>query len=209
LIFRILIIGITLLLAACSTGLQVTKTQTLSASADAPYDNVLVVSLFESFDVRRYLEDYIVEELENRGVRAVASTSLMNTKTPVSRQTFLSMVDSLDSDAVLVTQLVDARTTGKMKDMNPEVTYKASPTYYYNVWSVEQAEYIEPQGLELTHNIVLATQLFSVRDLKPVWAIESKSKIVMAFDKRGDISVIANEAKAIANHLSRDGLLAP
>ncbi len=208
-IFRILIIATALFLAACSAGPQVTRVQDLSETADAPYDNVLVVSLFELFDMRRYFEDYIVEELESRGVRAVASTSLMNTKTPVSRQTFLSMVESLDSDAVLVTQLVNARSTGKMVDMNPEVTYKASPSYYYNVWNVEQAEYIEPQGLEFTHNIVLATQLFSVRDLKPVWAIESKSKIVMAFDKRGDISVIADEAKAIANHLSRDGLLAP
>ncbi len=208
-IFRILIIATALFLAACSAGPQVTRVQDLSETADAPYDNVLVVSLFELFDMRRYFEDYIVEELESRGVRAVASTSLMNTKTPVSRQTFLSMVESLDSDAVLVTQLVNARSTGKMVDMNPEVTYKASPSYYYNVWNVEQAEYIEPQGLEFTHNIVLATQLFSVRDLEPVWAIESNSKIKMAFDKRGDISVIAVEAKAIANHLSRDGLLAP
>jgi hypothetical protein len=96
-----------------------------------------------------------------------------------------------------------------MKDMNPEVTYNFRPTYYYDVWSVEQTEYIEPQGLELTHNIVLATQLFSVRDLKPVWTIESKTKIVMAYDKRGDVSVIADEARAIVSHLSRDGLLAP
>lgn len=206
---RLLLIGTTLFLAACSAGPQVTRVQDLSETADAPYDNVLVISLFKSFDVRRYFENDIVKELENRGVRAVASTSLMDTRTPVSRETFLSMVDSLKSDAVLVTQLVDAQSTGKMKDMNPEVSYNVRSTYYYNVWSVEQTEYIEPQGLELTHNIVLATQLFSVRDLKPVWAIESKTKIVMAYDKRGDVSVITAEAKAIANHLSRDGLLSP
>ncbi|MGI9238588.1 MAG: hypothetical protein ACR2QZ_14415, partial [Woeseiaceae bacterium] len=95
----------------------------------------------------------------------------------------------------------------KMKDMNPEVSYNFRPTYYFDVWSVEQAEYVEPQGMQLTHDLVLATQLFSVRDLKPVWAIESRTKIKMAYDKRGDASVITAEAKAIANHLSRDGLL--
>jgi len=126
----------------------------------------------------------------------------------VTRQTFLAMVDSLDSDAVLVTQLANLESKGKMKDMNPEATYNFRPTYYYNVWSVEQTEYIEPQGLELTHNIVIATQLFSVRDLEPVWAIESKSKIVMAYDKRGDVSVVEDEARSIVSHLSRDGLLA-
>ena len=206
---RLLLIGTALFIAACSAGPQVTTVQKLSETADAPYDNVLVISLFESFDGRRYLENDIVKELEGRGVQAVASTSLMDTRTPVTRETFLSMVDSLNSDAVLVTQLVSIDTKGKMKDMNPEVTYKFSPTYYYDVWSVEQKEYIEPQGLELTHNLVLATQLFSVRDLKPVWAIESKTKIVMAYDKRGDVSVIANEARAIVSHLSRDGLLSP
>ncbi len=206
---RVLIIGTALFLAACSAGPQVTRVQDLSETADAPYNNVLVISLFKSFDARRYLERDIVRQLEERGVRAVASTSLMDTKTPVSRQTFLSMVDSLDSDAVLVTQLVNLESAAKMKDMNPQSTHNIRPTYYYNVWSVELTEYVEPQGLELTHDIVLATQLYSVRDLKPVWAIESKTKVVQAFDQRGDLSFIAAEAKAIADHLSRDGLLSP
>lgn len=205
---RLLIIGTALILAACSSGPQVTTVQALSETADAPYNNVLVVSLFKSFDARRYLEKDIVKELENLGVRAVASTSLMDTRTPVTRETFLAMVDSLDSDAVLVTQLVNLQSKGKMKDMRPEVTYNVRPTYYFNVWSVEQAEYVEPQGLELTHNLVLGTQLFSVRDLSPVWAIESKTKIVAAHDMRGDVSVITDEARAIVSHLSRDGLLA-
>ena len=198
------------LLALCAcAGTQVTRVQPLSENADAPYGNLLVISLFKSFDGRRYLEKDIVKELEGRGVKAVASTSMMDTRTPVTRETFLAMVDSLDSDAVLVTQLVNVESAAKMKDMNPEVTYNVRSTYYYNVWSVEQTEYIEPQGLELTHNIVLSTQLYSVRDLKPVWAIESKTKIVQAHDQRGDLSVITAEAKTIANHLSRDGLLAP
>lgn len=206
---RLLTIGTALFFAACSAGPQVTRVQDLSETADAPYGNVLVVSLFKSFDARRYLEKDIVKELDNRGIRAVASTSLMDTKTPVSRQTFLSMVESLNSDAVLVTQPVSLESKSKMKDANPEVTYRFTPTYYYDVWSVEQKEYIEPQRLELTHNIVLATQLFSVRDLRPVWAIESKTRIVQAFDQRGDVSVITEEAKAIVRHLSTDGLLAP
>ncbi len=196
------------MLAACA-GTQVTQTQALSDTADAPYGNILVISLFKSFDARRYLEKDIVRELEQRGVRAVASTSLMDTRTPVTQQTFLSMVDSLDSDAVLLTQLVSAQSAAKMKDMNPQTTRNFRPTGYYNVWSVEVTEYVEPQGMELTHDIVLATQVFSVRDREPVWAIESKTEIVQAFDQRGDLSTVAAEARSIVSHLSRDGLLAP
>lgn len=159
--------------------------------------------------MRRYFEKEIVKQLSARGVKAVASTSLMDTRTPVSRETFLAMVEGLDSDAVLVTHLVNLETAAKMKDMRPESTYNIRPTYYYNVWSVELTEYVEPQGMELKHSIVLATQLYSVLTQEPVWAIESRTKIVQDFDQRGDASVIVDEAKAITSHLSRDGLLAP
>ena len=201
--------AIAVLLSACASGPNVTTVQDVAESADAPYDNILVVSLFESFDTRRYLEKEIVKLLSARGVKAVASTSLMDTRTPVTRETFLAMVEKLDSDAVLVTQLVSLNTGAKMKDMNPQSTHNIRPTYYYNVWSVELTEYVEPQSMELSHTLVLATQLYSVLNKESVWAIESKSKIVQDYDHRQDYSVFVNEAEAISSHMSRDGLLAP
>jgi len=63
--------------------------------------------------------------------------------------------------------------------------------------------------MELTHKLVLATQLYSVLNKEPVWAIESRSKIVQDYDHRQDYSVIVDEAEAITSHMSRDGLLAP
>ena len=206
---RLLVLGLALALGACASGPQITTVQELSNSADAPYDNILVVSLFESFDTRRYLEKEIVELLTAHGVKAVASTSLMDTRTPVTRATFVAMVEKLDSDAVLVTQLASLNTDAKLKNMNPRSTHNFRSTYYYNVWSVELTEYVEPQSMELSHALVLATQLYSVLNKEPVWAIESKSKIVQDYDHRQDYSVIVDEAKAITSHMSLDGLLAP
>jgi hypothetical protein len=134
---------------------------------------------------------------------------MMSTKTPVTRKTFVDMVEKLDSDAVLVTHLVSLRTGAKMQDMSPQSTYNIRPTYYYNVWSVELTEYVEPQSMELTHKLVLATQLYSVLNKEPVWAIESRSRIVQDYDHRQDYSVFVDEANAITSHMSRDGLLAP
>lgn len=202
-----LLLGLSIVLAACSGTPQVSTVQKLSASADAPYDNLLVIALLDSFDVRRYLEKEIVKMLSARGVNAVASTSLMDSRTPATRETFLGMVEELESDAVLVTQLASLETKAKMKDMNPEVSYNVRPTYYFNVWNVEQEEYIEPQGLELKHSLVLATQLYSVRTLEPVWGIEAKSKLKVDYARRGDYSIIVDEAEAITRHLSRDGLI--
>ncbi len=195
-------------LGACATGPQITRTQEVSESAETPYQKILVVTLLSSFDSRRYLEDEVVLQLSKLGTDSIASTSMMNTKTPVTRQTFLAMVDEIDADAVLVTQLASLESKGTMKNMNPQATRNFRPTYYYNVWSVELEEYIEPQAAEFKHSLVLATQLYSALNREVVWAIESKSKIVQGFDQVNNYSIIVDEAKAIATHLSRDGLLA-
>ncbi len=203
-----LLFGIALALGACATGPQITRTQEVSESAETPYQKILVVTLLSSFDSRRYLEDEVVLQLLKLGTDAVASTSMMNTKTPVTRQTFLAMVEEIDADAVLVTRLVSLETKGTMKNMNPQATRNFRPTYYYNVWSVELEEYVEPQAVQFKHSLMLATQLYSVHSREPVWAIESKSKIVQSFDQMKGYSIIADEAKAIATYLSRDGLIA-
>ncbi len=204
----ILLAGTVVVLGACSMGPQITRTQDLLESADTPYRKILVVVLLPSFDSRRYFEDEVVKQLSERGTAAVASTSMMNTKTPVTRQTFLAMVEKTGADAVVVTQLVSLDSKGTMKDMNPRSTLNIRPTYYYNVWSVELTEYVEPQAAEFEHSLVLATQLYSAKSQEAVWAIESRSKIVQDFDEVKGFTVIVNEATAIAAHLSSDGLLA-
>ena len=204
---KLVLLATAILLGACA-GPQVTRVQKLSATADAPYQNVLVVSLFELFDTRRYLEDAIVKELATKGITAVASTSLMNTKTPVTRQTFAAMVDEHGSDSVLITQLVNLDSEAKAQDSRPESTYIVRPTYYYNVWNVELTEYVEPPFLTMKHNFSLATQVYSVSAEEAVWGIESKTKIVTQRETQGDMSFITDEAKAIVRHLASDGLLA-
>jgi len=203
----ILLAGATVILAACA-GPQVTRTQPLDKSADAPYDNVLVVSLFQSFDMRRILEREIVKQLKAQGVDAVPSTSLISVKTPLNRDSVLEAVGQANSDAVLVTQLLDAQTTSQFRDRRPESTYNFRPTYYYNVWNVELTEYSEPQGLEAEHELTMATQVFSVSTKEPVWTIETRSKLKRNVDRQFSGTSIADEASAIANAMARDGLLA-
>lgn len=196
-----------ILLSACA-GPQVTRVQALSKTADAPYQNVLVVSLFELFDTRRWVEDAIVKELTARGITAIASTRLMNTKTPVTRQTFQAMVDEHGSDSVLISQLISLDSSAKANDARPEATRIIRPTYYYNMWSVELTEYVEPPFLTMKHEIRLATEMYSVSAEESVWAIESKSSIVTQRETQGDTSFITDEAKAIVRNLAKDGLLA-
>ena len=203
----LLVAGAALLLAACA-GPTVTRTQPLAETADAPYGDVLVVSLFKSFDMRRFLEDEIVRQLKDRGVDAVASTSLIDVKTPLNRDSVLAAVNEANSDAVLVTQLLDAATKARLRDRRPESTYNFRPTYYYNVWSVDFTEYVEPQAMEAEHDFTMATQVFSVSTKEPVWTIETQSKLKRNVDSQFSGTSIFDEAKAIVSSMARDGLLA-
>ncbi len=205
----LLFLGATVVLAPAHARPRITRTQDVSESADTPYQNILVIALFSKFDSRRRLEKAVVNELSERGTHAVASTSLMDTKTPVTRQTFLAMLDELDSDAVLVTQLVDIKSEATMTESaSPEATLKVRPTYYFNVWEVELTEYMEPQTLEVKSSFVLATQLYSVLNQEAVWAIESKSKIVETGGPEANYLVYLDEGKAMVKQLSRDRLIA-
>ena len=197
----------TLFLSACA-GPQVTRTQPLDDTADAPYGDVLVVSLFKSFDMRRYFEKEIVKQLEERGIEAVASTSMIDVLTPLNRDTVLAAVVEANSDAVLVTQLLDSETSARYRDRRPESTYNIRPTYYFNVWSVEYTEYMEPPGLETKHELTMATQVFSTSTKEPVWTIETHSKLKRNIDGQFSGTSIADEAKAIVSTMARDGLLA-
>jgi hypothetical protein len=120
----------------------------------------------------------------------------------------MEMVENLDADAVLITQLVSLRSVGTMIDMNPQSTLNLRPTGYWNVFTADLTEYVEPQGAEFEHSLVLLTELHSVLTKEAVWGIESRSKYKLGFDQAKDYSIIVNEAEAIAKYLSRDGLLA-
>ena len=145
----LLLFGMVAALAACSTGPQISRTQEVPETADTPYKNILVITLLSKFDSRRYLEQEVVSQLSALGTTAVASTSLMNTKIPMIRDTVIQMVEKTDADAGLVTQLSSLRSEGTVVDMSPEATVNLRPTGYWNVFSVDVTEYVEPQAVDL------------------------------------------------------------
>ncbi|HNP35553.1 MAG TPA: hypothetical protein PKK10_06850 [Woeseiaceae bacterium] len=195
------------MLSACASGIKITTIQPLGETADAPYEKILVVALADTFDPRRYLEKEVVAQLSTHGVQAVAATSMMDTRTPLVRQTFVDMVKKVNADAVLVTQVVSNDVDMTVKELRPEATYNVWPTYYYNVFAVQQAEYVQPPGLAMGRALVLATQVYSVASQQPVWGIEMDFKVVQEDDQFWDYTAFTDLAKAITGQMSRDRLI--
>ena len=196
------------MLGGCASGPRISQTQALVDGADAPYGNILVVTLYSRFDSRRYFEDELVRRLRELGVAATASTSMMDTRTPVTRETFVAMVEELDADALLLTQLASLETTGKVVDMSPEATVNLRPTGWYNVFSVDTTEYVEPQAVNFEHSLVLLTDLYSAASRDTVWGIQSAADVSVGFDRLHDFKIVRDEVDAIVRRLRQDGLLA-
>jgi len=204
----ILLFCISITLVACSSGHYVTRVQSVPESADVPYQNILVVALLSTFDARKGLENAVVKDLTSRGIKAVASTSMMTTKTPITKSTFVAMVDELGSDGLLVSHLVAAESKVRAKDANPQRTINVRPTYYFNVWNVQVTEYVEPTFVGVEASFVLATEMYSVRDQEAVWAIESNSDFVQEITEPRPYLVYIDEAQKIVGHMASDGVIA-
>lgn len=197
-----------LLSVACASGPTVTVTQELESAAGAPYQKILIVTLFDSFDARRYLEGEIVDALAKDGIAAVASTTMMDSRTPVVPRTFIDMIDEIGADALLLTQLTALQSETTEQDASPQATYNYWPTYYWNVWGVELTEYVEPPRILIESTLVLATQVFSVADRAAVWGIESRSRFVEVQEDGLDYQIFVDEANAIVSRMRRDGVVA-
>jgi hypothetical protein len=202
-----LLSALPVILVGCAAGPQVTRVDGVAASDAGPYRNVLVVSLFESFDMRKYLETELVSQLSAQGIEAVPSTSMMNSKTPVIPDTFVDMVEKTGADSVLLTQPVHLESRGKKVAQSPEATYIFRPTYYYNVFSVELDEYVEPPDIRLEHDVTMLVELIEVTSRQAVWAIQTHSEIVWKSELGRDYSAYVDEAKVIARQMARDRVI--
>ncbi|HEX5789333.1 MAG TPA: hypothetical protein VFY03_14210 [Woeseiaceae bacterium] len=194
--------------AGCAGGPTVSTTQAVTAG-DAPYDHILVIALFESFDARRWLEQEVVNELTEAGVQATPMTSMSDTRTIINRDTVLDRVTRTGADAVLVTQLVTFESTGKSRDARPEATYNVWPTYWYNVFEVQLTEYVEPPLMEWTNELKLSSMVYSAASQDRVWSINSDWKIKERLETGStrDYSVIVEEAESIVRAAKRAGVI--
>lgn len=200
-------ISTVILVSACASGPEITRLQTESDAAIPPYQRIVVVAIFESFDVRRYLERETVKALETAGTSAVAMTSLADSQVPLNRTSVVPLVERVGADAVLVVQPTSLRADVTTKDRSPQSSYNVRPTPYFNVFSVELTEYVEPPAVQYEHHLVLRSDLYSAESRQSVWAISASTEASSRLDSAADYSRFADQAVAIVDALKHDGMI--
>lgn len=185
----------------------VSTTNGLPETSDGPYEHVLVLFLYSKFDTRRYLEDEIVKDLTAQGIKATTATSMMTSRTPLTPKFVVELMTELGADSLLLTQLADLRTTGKVVNMRPEATYNFYPTYYVNVFQVTLDEYLEPPDVQFTHELSTSSDLYALSSRDKVWSMVTQSKFKENRDHVADYSIILREADAISGAMLKDRVM--
>ncbi len=210
--FRYLAVALALALvaclaAACTTAPRVTRLHLEADATGAPYGKVLVVAVFSDTETRRILERETRKRLVATGIEAVALTSVQKPGQAVSREEVARAAGITSADAVLVTQLIDYDPSVKAKHRSPEAGYKFGTTYFFDVYTVDYKEFVEPPTILLSGDLSLQTDLYSVASRSRVWAIKSEQKFKLNLEDRWDDSIIVSEAEAIVGALGRDRMI--
>ena len=162
------------------------------------YRQPMIIGISDSQQTRRIYEDYMVAELKKKGINAVVSYTLINSKQTINRETVVNVVKGSEIDAVLVSYLVSADT---------EVVHRVSPLntgYSGNVENDQISEtLISSRGKARREQVVvLKNDLYDTQLHTLVWSLQTESVSPKSID-----DVIIEVTELLIEELFDDNLL--
>jgi hypothetical protein len=204
----ILTFGSLLGLLALAIFLQIgcTQTKVTSAWVDPEYqgdgiDNVFVVGLSKDGGLRRLFEDEFVTLFQQKGVQATSSYRIIPDEKLRDEKKVAQMVKESDSDAILMTRLIDIRKDTQY--IPPDYVY-APPSYYHRGWHgyYNRAYMVSPGYTVEYETAVLETNLYDLKSDKLIWSARSDAPTDGKVGKH-----IKDFARSIVNQLAEAGLI--
>jgi hypothetical protein len=177
-------LGTALLVAGCSTGINVSGAWQPPRPASVPYNNILVVCIFPSGRARKIVEQEMVDGFSADGTQATASFDIER-KTgvqPLSRKNIMAMAMETGADAVVVTRMLDySAESGKSKSeayvkvgRQVEVIETANTT---QVWAGNYSVQQTPGQPIIMNEVYLESTVYDVSDNgRSIYVISTESK---------------------------------
>jgi hypothetical protein len=210
----ILFISSFLLLSCATTTLtSVWKESSLKAGK---IKKILIIGVSDKPAIRRFYEDEFVKQFQLRGLDAVASYTIVETEKVPEKEFFLSKIQDLGIDAIMITRLVDRKTVETYYP--PEVLQSGQPVpppglyprgyylswygYYYDCYQC-----VRTPGYTVQDEIVsLETNMYDSRTDKLIWSALSDT-FVGTLEGGVDTSTIKSFIQVIINRLSADNMI--
>lgn len=189
--------------ASCSTT-QPTRLWQDPGYAGGGFEKVLVIGVAKHPPVREVFEDEFVRKLKARGVKALASHTVLATDKKADRDFIVAKVKDLGVDAVFVSRVTEAK---ERLDLDDAASLYRVPIAAVNVKLHE--EYMKKHGtvnpasvLVQYKELIMETKVYEAASEKAIWSLESKTHVQDAFSK-----LLDSYLDVVIKNLSKSKLL--
>ena len=173
-LFVLLLIGATFLFASCATTTVMTDVWKDKTYQGKPQE-IVVIMVAKSPDVRNLFEDRFSAELDDRGNNAFQSYTIIPMEQLRDKELVKSKIRNSGADTVLISRLVDTKT---IESYRPGLitVIPVVPDYYYGWWgyyNVVFADYGYTGDVTVAY---IETNLYDVKTEKLIWSGHSKTE---------------------------------
>lgn len=165
---------------------------------DKSYENLMVIGVSDSQQVRRIFEDHLVAELKDKNIAAMPSYNLIDSKQVIDIDTVKRAVKNTEIDSVLVSYLVPVTTELTQGDSpvisgysDELVSYQISETIIFNRGQSRNDEVF-----------VIKNDLFDTKSDSITWSVKTKTVGPESIDV-----VITDITALLIEEISNDGIL--
>lgn len=193
---KVVLLSLCFFIASCANTKVIERWS--DKAADKSYQNLMVIGVSDSQQVRRIFEDHLVAELKDKNIRAMPSYNLINSKQIINHDTVKNAVQDTEIDSVLVSYLVPVTTELTQGD-SPVITgysdelvsYQISETMIFNRGQSRNDEVF-----------VIKNDLFDTKSGSITWSVKTKTVGPESIDV-----VITDTTTLLIEEMSNDGIL--
>lgn len=188
-------------IAIFASGCAATST-TDTDSADVSFSNILVAAIADDYTNRAQYERTVVSGLRRSGVSATAYYEAIGGNKPISRETIRELIAKDGYDAVLLTRVLDARSSVEVQQGSTAAKITRRNDRPIDFFRYDYEELDEPDDYKFNATAMLLTDLYSAADEKKVWTLEISNK---GTDNVG--ALIDSSAAKVVKRLESDNLI--
>jgi hypothetical protein len=173
----------------------------LSDYTPTGYQKVLVIGLSSEGGRRRIFEDAFCYQLQQRGVTAIASYTLIPEDGKVPNERLEAAIRESGAQGVLTTRLIGTNTNVDYNDTH----YQAIPVYYDSFYGYYGNAFVYAQVpmASTTTVVTLESDMFDGTKLKMIWSGTTQTTNPTSLNQE-----MAGFAKIVIDEMAKRGLLA-
>ena len=190
------------LVVACATGPRVTKTYQADDLDDAVVGKLLVVGVASNYTRRAEFERVVTSRLNERGLSAVAYHTLVPGNDSLTQESVTDTIESGRFDSLLLTRIVSQDTNASQRSGSSTVAATRRDDRPFDFFRYDYDILTDPDVITMRREGTLLTELYSARDERMIWAIETAASV-----QTNVSDTVEQIADAISGQLERDGLV--